>query len=203
MIRKYDINDYKYKTELTRERLYTAVHTALATYRDLVALDANRRGLEKVIEASAQIFEMRSLERFAQGVLEQLAALLYLDSDLVMLKSQRPQPSGVVAKAQTGALAVLAATGRYADAVGKPAPDALPADVLLRIDEALRNGEILQGEGYTVLRPRHSDLVFYVDAPMPPEGSDDRRLIEAFFRNVALAHENLLHLQEARRGPSR
>ena len=57
VITRYDINDYRHKTELTRERLYTTVYTALSTYRDLVALDANRRGLEKVIRATADLFE--------------------------------------------------------------------------------------------------------------------------------------------------
>ncbi len=195
VIRRYDINDYKYKTELTRERLFTTVYAGLSAYRDLVALDANRRGLEKVIEASAQIFEMRSLDRFAQGVLEQLAALMYLDRNFVMLKSQA---SGVAARADSGALAILAATGQYAEAIGKPATDALPADVILRLDEALTNGNMLEGPDFTVLRPDGSELVFYIDAPMPKAGSADRRLVESFFRNVSLAHQNLLRAQRLR-----
>lgn len=52
VITEYDINDYKQKTELTRGKMFTLVHTSLSSYRDLMALEANRHGLEKVIEAS-------------------------------------------------------------------------------------------------------------------------------------------------------
>jgi CheY-like chemotaxis protein len=34
IITQYDINDYKEKTELTATKLFTVVHTALASYRD-------------------------------------------------------------------------------------------------------------------------------------------------------------------------
>lgn len=193
VIKKYDINDYKYKTELTRERLFTAVYAGLGAYRDLVALDANRRGLKKVIEASAQIFEMQSLDRFAQGVLEQLAALMYLDRNFVMLKSS--QASGVAAKADSGSMSVLAATGDYAESIGTNAADVLPTDVILRLDEALSNGDMLEGRGFTVIKPPNSNLVFYVDATMPKAESGDRGLVESFIRNVALAYENLMRLQ--------
>ena len=195
VIKKYDINDYKYKTELTRERLFTAVYAGLGAYRDLIALDANRRGLEKVIEASAQIFEMQSLDRFAQGVLEQLAALMYLDRNFVMLKST--QASGVAAREDSGAMRVLAATGDYAESVGAPAADALPTDVIPRLDDALSNGDVIEGRGFTVIRPADSKLVFYVDAQMPAADSADRKLVESFIRNVALAYENLMRLQRA------
>ena len=58
VITRYDINDYKQKTELTRERLFTTIYTSLGVYRDLVTLEANRLGLEKVIEASATVMEI-------------------------------------------------------------------------------------------------------------------------------------------------
>src|SRR5690349_16122821 len=87
VVSKFDINDYKEKTELTTKKLYTVIHTGLSHYRELVALDHNRRGLHKVIDASARIFEQQALERFAEGVLQQLAALLYANSDAVMIRT--------------------------------------------------------------------------------------------------------------------
>src|SRR5690349_21662205 len=87
VVSRFDINDYKEKTELTTKKLYTVIHTGLSHYRELVALDSNRRGLHKVIDASARIFEQQALERFAEGVLQQLAALLYANSDAVMIRT--------------------------------------------------------------------------------------------------------------------
>lgn len=200
VISKYDINDYKYKTELTRERLFTAVYSGLSAYRDLVALDGNRRGLQKVIEGSAQIFETRSLERFAQGVLEQLAALMYLDNNCVMVRTSHNNPSGVAARSTGQELKILAGTGDYQESSGRNASDALPADVVLRLSEAKGRDQIVEGRDYSIIKTASSELMFYVDAPMPAAASSDRNLIELFCKNVELAHENLLHLAEAKKG---
>lgn len=192
VITKYDINDYKYKTELTRERLFTTVYTGLSTYRDLVTLEAHRRGLEKVIDASAQIFEQRSLEHFAQGVLEQLTALLFLECDAMMLHI-----SGLAAEGDRQSLHVVAATGNYQTAAGQDAGGALPPQVMQRIRGALAQQAWSAGEHYFV--GHHADghggeMVFYLETDVPVP-MPDRRLLDLFCRNVTIARENvrLLH----------
>lgn len=192
VITKYDINDYKYKTELTRERLFTTVYTGLSTYRDLVALEASRRGLEKVIEASARIFELRSVEHLAQGVLEQLAALLLMDCDALMV-----HVSGVAAAGDPGDLHVVAGTGVFREAAGRDVAGTLPAPVLDRIRTALQRDGWSAGERFFCahkIDAKGGELVFYIEtaAPLP---SPDRRLLELFCRNVMIARENVRMLQ--------
>lgn len=194
VIQRFDINDYKYKTELTRERLFTTVYTSLSTYRDLMALDANRRGLEKVIEASAHIFELRSMEHFAQGVLEQLVALLFLDCDAVML-----HVSGVAAKGNTTRLHLVAGMGAYRNVVGQDAAGTLPELVLERIRTALQETGPHAGEHYFVAHKTDAagdELAFYLDAGVPVP-APDRRLLELFCQNVMIARENVRLLQRA------
>lgn len=187
VITRYDINDYKHKTELTRERLFTTIYTSLSTYRDLVTLDASRRGLEHVIDASAHIFELRSLDRFAQGVLEQLIALLLFDADALVVHA-----SGLATEIN-GALRIVAGTGTFSALVGCEARSELSPEMVLRIESARRAIDF----DYS---PRHfigvqhgtdgSDLVFYVTVgrSMP---APDRRLLEMFCRNVGIARENV------------
>ena len=43
-IRRYDINDYKTKSELTRTKLYTTLTTAIRSYNQLCRMDASRQG---------------------------------------------------------------------------------------------------------------------------------------------------------------
>ena len=50
VIRDYDINDYKNKTELTAMRLKTSMYAALRAYRDIRLIERHRQGLEKIIE---------------------------------------------------------------------------------------------------------------------------------------------------------
>lgn len=47
IIKDFDINDYRLKTEMTVKRLYTTLYSALRGYRDLHKIDKHRKGLEK------------------------------------------------------------------------------------------------------------------------------------------------------------
>jgi response regulator RpfG family c-di-GMP phosphodiesterase len=84
VIVRYDINDYKAKSELTSQKLFTLMHTCLRSYRDIVALEQNKVGLQRVIEASKGIFDKHALDTFISGALAQLTNLLNLDEAFVM-----------------------------------------------------------------------------------------------------------------------
>lgn len=83
VIDHYDIDDYKDKTELTSQRLYTTVRAAVKSYRDLKIIDLNRRGLGRVLEATPDIYRIGgdSLGEFFQGVLTQVIGLCRLDEN--------------------------------------------------------------------------------------------------------------------------
>src|SRR4029434_10792205 len=75
----YDINDYKAKTELAADRLFTAMTAALRSYQQIQRMVETRRGLEIIIDAAAKLFDFRSMQRLAEGVLTQIASLLNVD----------------------------------------------------------------------------------------------------------------------------
>lgn len=79
VIHDYDINDYKSKSDLTTQRLYTSVLTGLRAYRDMITLEKNRQGLKKIISSTSSIEKMQSLEAFLSAVLEQLGILLNVE----------------------------------------------------------------------------------------------------------------------------
>src|SRR5918998_983812 len=75
----YDINDYKAKTELTADKLFTTLTAALRSFQQLQRLVETRRGLEIIIDAASTLFDFRSMQRLAEGVLTQIASLLNVD----------------------------------------------------------------------------------------------------------------------------
>ena len=186
VITKYDINDYKHKTELTRERLFTTVYTSLTTYRDLIALDANRRGLEKVIEASADIFRQTSFDKFAEGVLQQLAALLFVNHDSLILHA-----CGVAAaEKDEDRLEIIAGTCGYKTLVGKSAQELEP-QILERILAAQKQkGSTFGTDFFVGYSDAAEELLFYVDTDREIAEAD-KRLIELFYQNVAIARSHL------------
>jgi diguanylate cyclase (GGDEF)-like protein len=72
----FDINDYKAKSELTAQKLFTTVVAALRSYETIGALEKMGRGLEKIIDSTGPLFMVESIQRFAAGVLTQLSGFL-------------------------------------------------------------------------------------------------------------------------------
>ena len=189
VITRFDINDYKEKTELTVKKLYTVIHTSLSHYRELVAMHQSRLGLRKVIDSTATIFEERSQERFAQGVLEQLAALIYAAPHAMLVRV-----SGVAAMRGAGQQPyIVAGTGRYLDTAGRPASDVVDAEVLQAIQQALDERTPTYGAthfvGYFDTRTGTQNVLYLTsDGPM---ADTDRDMVDLFCRNVGIGLENL------------
>jgi response regulator RpfG family c-di-GMP phosphodiesterase len=104
----YDINDYKAKSELTAQKMFTTVIASLRAYDGLLMIERNRLGLSKILEGSTNLYEIKSLREFASGVLHQIGAILDVGADgvLCVLSDARP--------GQAFQSTVIAATGNYA-----------------------------------------------------------------------------------------
>jgi CheY-like chemotaxis protein len=89
VIVEHDINDYKAKTELTADKLFTALTAAIRSHQQLLRMEETRRGLEIIIDAAAALFDTRSMRRFAEGVLTQVASLLEVECAGIDRKSTR------------------------------------------------------------------------------------------------------------------
>ena len=76
IIQQYEINDYKAKNELTADRLFTTVTATVRNFLAVSRIEGARKGLESIIDASASVFQLQSLESFAGGILQQLSQIL-------------------------------------------------------------------------------------------------------------------------------
>jgi HD-GYP domain-containing protein (c-di-GMP phosphodiesterase class II) len=116
VVDSYDIDDYKDKTELTVQKLYTTLRSTLKSYRDLTTINANRRGLEKILDAAAELYQPQSIHGFFDGVLTQIIALCNLgENNLISTVS-----SGLLITASEERIAVQAGTGRFAQLADNP-----------------------------------------------------------------------------------
>ncbi len=119
IISEYDINDYKLKTELTVQRMYTSLYSALRSYRDIMRLEKNKRGLLKIIESSASLFEKNTLSEFLIAILNQLSGF-YEESDSKIYISEqiKSDNDGFVYKKDNVSRVIIAATGKYKHLIG-------------------------------------------------------------------------------------
>ena len=109
VIKTYDINDYKEKTELTKRKLITVFYSALRSYRDIMIIDQSRQALRSSIDAITKVYDSHNLRRFASTVLEQVAQLLGMDAQGLCAS----RIAAYAASHVEGRLKVLAATTEY------------------------------------------------------------------------------------------
>ncbi|WP_326533172.1 GGDEF/EAL domain-containing response regulator [Pseudorhodoferax sp.] len=191
-IQRYDINDYRSKADLTRVKLYTALTAAVRAYDQLLRLDASRRGLEKVVEASNQFLAEQGLQGFAASVIAQLGALLDAPPAGLFCAARRHQNS------QRDAT-VLAAAGPFAAAVDRAlgeVADPVAARSLARALRERRN--LLEPEQLTLFFAGHGGQDFAAFVPVARPRGVDAPLMEVFCSNVALSAANIELLQRLR-----
>lgn len=102
VIRNYDINDYKTKSELTRIKLFTTVTTAIRSYQQLCQIDSTRHGLELLVQASQKLYvcACTGIHDFTQGIITQIAAFLQVEPEgVVCVQGRRGDKEIVVAAA--------------------------------------------------------------------------------------------------------
>lgn len=203
VITAFDINDYKEKTELTSSKLFTLIYSSLRAYRDITAIEAGKRGLAQVIEASANIFQLSALDRFSQGVLEQLAAVVQADPSAIFLKTDTPLDALAIAYNEKQ-WHVVAGTGAFSEFTGQDVANELLKNRAALLGEALtKRSSIYRDRTYAAyLEDRLGNvnilLLDSVDSIAPMESD----LIQLFMRNVSIAFENInLHsdLEETQR----
>ena len=200
IISNYDINDYKEKTELTSRKLFTLMHACLRGYRDICIIEENKRGLEQIIESSADLFRTQSLDQLTGGVLRQLDNLLNLRGGFFARAARaNTNPSGGLALVRQSEedINIVAATGTFAGSEGQRATDLLPADAREKLQLALDTGQGHYWEDKFIgifQTPNTADRIVFLTG-VQPMGDFDHHLIQLFSRNAGISFENL-HLRE-------
>jgi putative nucleotidyltransferase with HDIG domain len=191
VIREYDIDDYKEKTDLTIQKLRTLLYSKLRAYRDLCILEYQRDGLSRVLSATALVQNAESLTVFASAVLDQLTSLLKLDrSALYCIVLPDTVNGGHAAK-------TIAATGDFVQYSTQSGFADLPEIVSRRFAEVLKKKSAQHFEDayvlYTPGKNGGSNLLYLKHAR--ELGTMERELLEAYTRSVAITFENI-SLQE-------
>ncbi|MEY8875066.1 MAG: EAL domain-containing protein [Leptothrix sp. (in: b-proteobacteria)] len=193
VISRYDINDYRTKSELTQTRLITSLISALRSYEQIRRIEASQQGLTQIIHATRDLLSHDGLRRFAGGVLTQLGAFLQLTQQRGLVIISPVAEAG----ATPTQLQVIAASGPYAAWLNHPAERIEPDAVRHQLTQALaerRNVYSARGCALHCRSQRHR-LAVFIDTT----GEIDpalRELLEVFSENIALCADNLSLLEQ-------
>jgi signal transduction histidine kinase/DNA-binding NarL/FixJ family response regulator len=186
----YDINDYKAKTELTADKLFTSLTAALRSYQQLERMVQTRRGLEIIIDAASTLYDFKSMQRLAEGVLTQIASLLNVDcAGILVLRD-----GGVI----SDDFSVLAGSGCYSKFIGSTGPQPLDPDLRQMVEAAFKRRKHEFADHRTVLYIRTGsgrEVVVLLQSERPLSETD-RSLVEIFGSRLSIAFDNVILYQQ-------
>ena len=193
VIMKYEIDDYRTKSELSRGRLITTLAASCRAFRQLGELHRQRLGLEAVLSATASIDQADGVVAFARGALEQLAGQITAPAEGFVC--------GVPPASDGEELAIIVAVGRHADLLGTPLAEVRSATIRSSIERAIaRHTHEFAGD-YTVIYIGSDGYEGAVFLPPSPKRFDgfDRQLLRVFAGNIATGIANAALFERARR----
>lgn len=192
VIRQYDINDYKTKSELTLTRLITVLTTAIRSYRQILTIAASHHGLELIVDAATDLFSRRDMAAFGDGLLTQAFALA------------GGEPSGLLCVAAGGGrdapdqIVVTHAVGRFAECCGRRLDALAVPEVGAQIQACLDGRRNLYAEDAVLLylagTAARRGVAYLATGRLP--GDLERRLLDVFSANASVGLENVNLFQD-------
>src|SRR3954452_8900188 len=190
VIVQYDINDYKAKTELTADKLFTSLTAALRSYQQLERMVQTRRGLEIIIDAASTLYDFKSMQRLAEGVLTQIASLLNVDCACILVLRD--------GGATGDDFSVLAGSGCYSRFSGGAGSKSLEPDLRQMVEAAFHRRKHEFADHRSVLYVRTGsgrEVVVLLQAERDLSDTD-RSLVEIFGSRLSIAFDNVILYQQ-------
>ncbi|RRJ84252.1 HD domain-containing phosphohydrolase [Aestuariirhabdus litorea] len=192
VIRDYDINGYKEKTDFVANKMISTLYAGIRGYRDIITIKKSLEGLRRLIEASNDMLKIRRLKSFGSAALDNLLTLMELESSALYIAHTAED---VYSESRD---LVIACTGKYICCTGNLDNDDLSAEVRDRIHHTFKTRQHNVGEHffagyYETLNQTAS--VLYVEH----ENSTDQlqvELLDMYTANVSLILESLTNHNE-------
>lgn len=189
IIHRYDINDYRLKTDLTHQKLMTSVVAALRGYKELAAqtsaaAESAQARLRKTLEATGAVSRVGTGHAFFGALLRQVSEMVGASgAGLVCAPGVSGSPDKV---------AILAGIGSFARESARPDAVLKRIAVVLATKESVFDGESLV---LYVRSPIGRELAVYCELPRRLDEAE-RLLLKLFAANAGVSFDNLEMVEE-------
>lgn len=107
VIKDFDINDYKEKTDFTSSKMITTVYAAIRAYRDIVTIQRSLDAFKQLISATHDLLKINQIKPFGSAALNHLLTLMNIESSALYIARTH------IDFAQANHHRILACTGKY------------------------------------------------------------------------------------------
>ncbi|WP_157288306.1 putative bifunctional diguanylate cyclase/phosphodiesterase [Uliginosibacterium gangwonense] len=188
VIKAYDINDYRTKSELTQTRMVTTLTSAVRAYQQLEEIQAVNRGMDSISRAANKLFRLHRMQDFAQGLFAHMAEILGT-SVSGLLCIERPDFNG---DDDDSGLKIHYGTGQYAPLMGCTVTQRLNADMLRSIRRCIAaRTHIFEADRFLLWLGASKTDAIAVFNPGEALSPTVRKLVEMFAANLTVGFENV------------
>lgn len=140
VIQHFEIDDYRDKTELTADRLFTAVYTALRSFNTLKTIDETSHGLEQIIRYTDNLpLDEKNNPILLIALLKNLQEVNVIAHSALLFKNA----IGIQCTTNPG---IVLATGTYADLEGHNLGDIADEDLRQILESHISSRSVYIGE---------------------------------------------------------
>lgn len=192
-ITKYEINDYKSKSELTRSKLFTVITSSIRAFMQIRELEQNKDGLERIISASKELLYLRNYKQFAEGVVKQLTEFFNLPKEGFACLEHT---NGKALESESAN--VIAATGAFESYLEQPVSEINDAALVTRLKDASSNKRHLFDSEYSCFyfeTPEGTEMLVYLTGHIQLNETD-LRLIELLSTSISAGIDNVTLLEQ-------
>jgi len=195
VIKEFDINDYKEKTDFTSGKMTTSVYASIRAYRDIMTIQRSLDAFKQLIKATHDLLQINQFKAFGSAALNHLLTLMEVDSSaLYIARSQHDFD-------EEESNLIIACTGKYVVESDSLESSSIDEKVKKRIQKTFSEKSHYSDEhcfiGYYETSPGATSVLYI-------EFEDDAEhfrseLVELFATNVALILEGLTKRHEVQR----
>ncbi len=184
VIRDYDINDYKLKSELTQSRLYASLTTAIRSYKQIQTIETGKRSLSMIVKSSSELLTQKGINEFAQGVILHLSGLLSIS------------PEGLICARRSGEASnahIIAAAGHFEPLMDRPLSELSESETQKALLECLNSRKNVfnkYGIALYLGSEDRGDMACFVSSEAEFDEIDES-LLELFCGNITICADNL------------
>jgi PleD family two-component response regulator len=181
VIREYDINDYKTKTELTRSKLVVSLITAIRSYEQICQFEYQSNAMNTVLSASKSILGLTDIHALCKGIVKYLAVIMAC------------RPRGLICTKLDGDnfIQVLGGCNHYKNYFGEKLSE-VDSLIFSRVKDSFSQGRHINATGSAtfLLKSKNRKAAVYIECDHPLT-EIQLQFAELFLTNISIALDNI------------
>jgi len=133
VIKEFDINDYKEKTDFTAGKMTTTVYASIRAYRDIMTIQRSLDAFKQLIKTTHDLLKINQFKPFGSAALDHLLTLMEVDSSALYIARSQLEFD------ETSSNLIIACTGKYVSESDSLESSDISMDVKQLIQQAFDN----------------------------------------------------------------